>query len=42
MERLVVWDEDCALGEGQGTGKVSQDISALDEMWTFFERHPKQ
>lgn len=38
---LVPWDEDCALGEGRGTGKVSQSISALDMMWEFFKNHPK-
>jgi polyhydroxybutyrate depolymerase len=38
---LVPWDEDCALGEGRGTGKVSQSISALDMMWEFFQDHPK-
>ena len=39
---LVPWDEDCSLGDGRGTGKVSQSISALDQMWTFFQNHPKE
>ena len=39
---LVPWDEDCALGEGRGTGNISQSISALDEMWIFFQNHPKE
>jgi polyhydroxybutyrate depolymerase len=40
LERTIEWDEDCILGEGEGVGKVSQDISAIDEMWSFFEKHP--
>ncbi len=43
IERVVRWDEDCALGQkGRGVGKVSYDIFALDVMWEFFKHHPKR
>lgn len=42
LEEWVQWDEDCPLGQGRGAGKVSQDISALDEMGKFFESHPRK
>ncbi|MFA5270746.1 MAG: PHB depolymerase family esterase [Candidatus Omnitrophota bacterium] len=42
VEQVVKWDGDCALGQnGNGVGKVSKDISALDAMWEFFKKHPK-
>jgi polyhydroxybutyrate depolymerase len=41
IEKLMPWDEDCALGSaGRGVGKVSDDIIALDAMWEFFKKHP--
>lgn len=42
-EQAVRWSADCALGQdGRGVGKVNKDISALDAMWEFFKKHPKQ
>lgn len=41
VEKLMPWDEDCALGRaGRGVGRVSSDIIALDAMWEFFKKHP--
>ena len=42
-ERLVPWNKQCAIGQGgKGVGKIGRDISALDAMWDFFQKHPKQ
>lgn len=40
-EALTPWKSGCYLGRGHGTGEVNTDISALDMMWNFFEKHPK-
>jgi polyhydroxybutyrate depolymerase len=43
VERLMPWDEDCALGPyGRGVGKVSSDIVAIDAMWEFFKKHTRE
>lgn len=37
QQLIPKWDDDCALGQGRGVGKTTQDIRALDAMWEFFK-----
>ena len=39
-EQKIPWDSECALGKGNGVGRITQDINSPDAMWEFFKKHP--